>query len=758
VKRRVAIVTPWFGPDAVGGAESLARELATRLAQIDDVTILTTTSRAFLSQWDENYYPPGPDRSEAFAVIRFAVEPRDRQLFDAVNAELLATPPERRKELLTRASATNPFIEESINSRPLEEHLRGSRSRYDAVLFLPYLYGVVVRGIEAYPGTSHLLPCLHDEPYAYIPRIESAIHRAGSLLFNSEGEAELALRLYGPGILHKSAVVGSGIPPAPEEDVAPVLDGQFLLYLGRRDSTKNVDFLVDAYRRYQSERNGKGKLNLVLAGPGNASYGDAANSVYDLGFVDEAQKVALLRRARALLQPSVNESYSRVLMEAWREGTPVAAHSKCLATATAVQTSGGGWLAEAGPEWTDLMLNIEEVPEGELAQIAQRGAVYASENADWSRVTERIRARVYCQPQEAEVCGKRRIDQVVQTLEYGDAISDYALHIQDALRSRGIESTIFAEGIGPRVEDRAVTFSPEALDGAELVLYHHSISCEAGRAVAHSTSPKVMIYHNVTPARFFEPFHPAYAELLQTGYEQTRDLTAKFDRYVADSQFNAEELIELGAPKVTVVPLAVDFRRFDVLPDERVLTRPNGGARWLFVGRVAPNKGIRSLLEAFEAYLAVDSQSTLTIVGRYDPAETYYRSLIDLWDELGLGGNVRFAGAVDNEALCAYYRSSDVYVSLSEHEGFCVPLVEAMYFDIPIVARDSSAVPGTLGEGGLLVGEGMGAIDIAALVWLLRTDATLCERVLAGQRRQRRHYSPEAGNRRIETLVEELVR
>lgn len=760
MKRRVGIVTPWFGPDAVGGAESLARELATRLAEDDEVTILTTTSRSFLHEWSEDYHRPGVDLSETFGVLRFPVDSRDKQLFDSINGELLSMPPDSRRQLATRRAPTDPFIEQSINSRALEQHLRDAGTGYDAVLFLPYLYGVVVRGIEAYPGPAHLLPCLHDEAYAYLPRIEGAIHRVASLLFNSEGEAELALRLYGPGILHKSVVIGSGIPPAPTERSPIELKSPYVLYLGRRDVTKNVDFLVEAFHDYRRHANGEGSLSLVLAGPGNVSYADEANGIIDFGFVDDAKKVALLRDATALLQPSLNESYSRVLMEAWREEVPVAAHIDCLATATAVRVSEGGWLAGDVREWAGLIAAIEAAKPDDRKAIGRRGAAYASENADWSSVIERVRRRMFpTQPRLQRTVGKRRIDQVLPTLEYGDAVSDYAIHIQDALRMHGIESTIYAEAIGTRVADRARVFADDRGqdDHPDLVLYHHSISCASAQAVAVMATPKVMIYHNVTPARFFAPYRPDFAELLQVGREQTRELTRKFDRYVAVSQFNADELLELGAPEVTVVPLAVDFRRFDVLPDEAVLRRQKRGTRWLFVGRIAPNKGLLPLIEAFEAYLAVDGDATLAIVGTYDPADIYYRSLVDACQQLRVSGSVRFTGSVSNAELCAYYRSSDVYVSLSEHEGFCVPIVEAMYFDLPIVARDSTAVPGTLGEGGVLVSDGMGAVEIAALVELLRADESLRRRVLAAQRNRRAFFSPEAGDERIRRLVEDLA-
>ena len=349
--RKIGIVTPWYGDDAVGGAETVARELAGRLAREHDVTVLTTTSRAFLSEWDESFYAEGTTREGGYAVRRFAVAPRERGMFDAVNGALLGLPVDDWDELRLRGPQTDPFIEESINSVALERYLRDEASaRHDAVIFLPYLYGVVVRGIEAYPGRAHLLPCLHDEAYARLPRIQAMVHRAATLLMNSAGEAELALRLYGPGILHKTTIIGLGVEPSSIAGELPAgVRAPYLVFVGRRDVTKNVDFLVDSFRRYRENGSSK-ELSLVLAGPGEQSYDDRENGIIDLGFIEAGAKQALIAGAVGLAQPSVNESYSRTIMEAWMSRKPVAVHRGCLATATAVAASGGRWAPAADAE------------------------------------------------------------------------------------------------------------------------------------------------------------------------------------------------------------------------------------------------------------------------------------------------------------------------------------------------------------------------------------------------------------------------
>jgi glycosyltransferase involved in cell wall biosynthesis len=749
--RRIAIVTPWYGADAVGGAETVARELAARLAGTCEVTILTTTSRAFLSDWEQPFYPEGVTRENGYAVARFAVDRRDRETFDAINAQLLALDPKEWDELGLRAPQTNAFIEDSINSRALEHYLRAEAiGRHDAVIFLPYLYGVIVRGIEAYPGSAHLLPCLHDEAYARLPRIEGIFHRAASLLMNSAGEAELALRLYGPGILQKMTVIGLGIEPTPAGGALPErVRPPYVLFVGRRDSTKNVDWLVESFRTYRA--NGSDRtLSLVLAGPGERSYDDPAGGVIDLGFIDAAAKRALVAAARGLIQPSINESYSRAVMEAWMERRPVAVHGACLATAMAVDACEGGFVARSDEEWSRVFAAFEG-DDPKLAAMGERGEAYALRFAAWDRVIPHLLETVFG-PETGPKRGKR-IDQFVQTLEYGDAISDYALHVRHRLRRLGYTSDIFAEGIGPRVAGEAIFYYERSFSESSAVIYHHSIASAATKTVAALRVPKALVYHNITPPHFFERHAPGFAELLANGRAQTGPLLPRFDHLVADSEFNADELRALTTQPVRTIPVVVDFRRFDRLPDQRVVAARSRGTSVVFVGRVSPNKGIARLLDAFEAFLCLDPSAHLSIVGRFDPADRYYEHLQRTLLERRLEAAVTFTGVVDEAELTAYYRTADLFVSLSEHEGFCVPLVEAMFFEVPIVALGTTAIPETLGDAGLLVSPDATAEEIGALMHAVTSDPELRGRAIEAERRRRTYFLPEAGERRLDDLI-----
>lgn len=755
MKRRVAILTPWFGEECTGGAELQARELAMRLSVRDSVTVLTTTSRSFLHSWDVGYHKPGRYSERGYDVVRFPVEPRNVEAFNRVNQELLGLARERWPEISTHPARTEAFIEESINAPRLEDHLRRqAASRYDAILALPYLYGVVVRGIEAARVPVHLIPCLHDEAYARVPRIENAFHAARGLLFNSAGEAELALRLYGPGILHKSWVVGEGIAASEVAPAANPIGGRYYLYLGRREREKGVDALLETFRRYRS--NGStGDVALVLAGPGERSYNDAANGVRDLGFVDEATKRALLRDALALVNPSQNESYSRVLMEAWREETPVVAHAHCLATATAVRESHGGLLAATSDEWIAALHEIESMEESRRRQIGAHGARYAAENADWDKAIARLHTAIGFDRAKAPRRRGKRIDQVLEAFDAGDAISDEARGIAGRLRTLGYDSNIYALNIAPGVEGASLLTS-RALAGSDGVVYHHSIGSDAADAVCAAKCRKAVIYHNLTPAHFFAPYLPDVVKQLERGREQLNRLVNACDLFVGDSDFNADELRALGAGNVRTLPVATELRRFDVTPHPHAL-RVNRGATWLFVGRVSPNKGIGDLIDAFQAYLALDEDAALVILGKYDPADRYYNELKATLAERRIKPYVTFTGYVDVAKVVAYYRSASVFVCLSEHEGFCVPLVEAMFFDVPIVAKAVTAVPGTLGNAGILLEPQADAYDIAATIREVCTDAELRAAVIAAQRERRAAFLPAKIEPLIDTLAADLI-
>ena len=293
----LAIVIPWFGAELKGGAEQQAFQIATRLAARGrEVEVLTTCCRSFQDDWATNHLPPGLTREHGVGVRRFPVGARDAEAFDQVNAKLLALTPESLRFGVSPVSGEDAdiFTGENINSPALCEHLRAHGDDYCAFIFIPYMFATATRGLPLVAARAFLQPCLHDEPAAYLPAVEELFHRARLVLFNSDGERELAARLYGASILPRGLVVGEGIEPslAAQDEPARALPAElrdgvpFVLYLGRRDETKNTGLLVRAFRRFR-EAAPAAPLKLVLAGAGARSYDERARGIHDLGFVGE---------------------------------------------------------------------------------------------------------------------------------------------------------------------------------------------------------------------------------------------------------------------------------------------------------------------------------------------------------------------------------------------------------------------------------------------------------------------------------------
>jgi len=267
---------------------------------------------------------------------------------------------------------------------------------------------------------------------------------------------------------------------------------------------------------------------------------------------------------------------------------------------------------------------------------------------------------------------------------------------------------------------------------------------------------KVVQYHNVTPAAFFAPYDPALFRLASLARQELASLAQRVDLALGDSAFNRAELDALGFPRTGVMPIAVDTNRITNGPPRPALERilRDGLINILFVGRVAPNKKVEDHIRLAEMYKRyVDSYYRFIFVGRYDGVPRYYaqvRALIAEYEMLP--DRFWFTGPVPDEDLAAFYRWSDAYVTLSEHEGFCVPLVEAMAADVPILAYAAGAVPETLGGAGILFAPK--DLEIAAeLLGSVVYDRGLRARVLEGQRHRLEAFAPP----RIEARLRETL-
>jgi len=353
---------------------------------------------------------------------------------------------------------------------------------------------------------------------------------------------------------------------------------------------------------------------------------------------------------------------------------------------------------------------------------------------------------------------RRRIDQWVPALHRGDAIGDSARLMRDAFRSWGHEADVWAPDIDDDLAGDGRPYAEFASTGAgagDVVILHYALPSRMSEDLRAFPGRRVLLHHNITPPEFFGPWDPEMVRICALGREQVAGLRDEVDLALADSEFSRRELEEAGFPRTGVLPIFLDFTRYHEAPSP-VLVRQLDDERTnlLFVGRLAPNKRQEDLVRLASFWKRFVSPAVrLVLVGRFPRRATgqglplrahYYDALQAFACEEGLTPEeVLFAGHADHADLLACYATADVFVSMSEHEGFGVPLVEAMLMGVPVLARRAAAVEWTLGEGGVTF-EGGDLAEIAEMARLLATDRELRSRVLAAQERRLAAFAPAA--------------
>lgn len=300
-----------------------------------------------------------------------------------------------------------------------------------------------------------------------------------------------------------------------------------------------------------------------------------------------------------------------------------------------------------------------------------------------------------------------RIFHLLPTLVFGDAVSNDARTINRLLVQMGYRSRLYAVNTQERFCNgvvHPVNAIPKTLP-SDVIIYHLSTGDRLNEALMKMAGHKLIIYHNITPAYFFVPYDQVASERISNGYRQVQALAPKAEYCIADSSYNASDLRKMGYTcPIDVVPILIPFEDYRKKPDKTVLNKySDGHTNLLFVGRIAPNKRQEDVMRAFDCYKRrYDPTARLFLVGSYDKGDSYYRTLKAYCEKMGTK-DVFFPGHISFAEILAYYSVADVFVSMSDHEGFCVPLVEAMQFGLPIVAKNTSAISETLGGGGLLL-------------------------------------------------------
>jgi len=328
-----------------------------------------------------------------------------------------------------------------------------------------------------------------------------------------------------------------------------------------------------------------------------------------------------------------------------------------------------------------------------------------------------------------------QVHQVLATLWFGDAIGNEVLGIRRILRAAGYQSEIFVETADRQMEDQARDYLDLADVSAphNLVIHHFSVGSKASRLAYALPDRMLLIYHNITPPEYAVDGHPQLARLCFMGRRELQAFASRSELAVGDSEFNRQDLERLGFAETAVLPVVPDFSHLDVPPDPLVAAQ--FGDDWtniLFVGRIVPNKRIDDLIRFYAAYRAyLDPRSRLLIVGSAAGFEWHLGALDELRRRLRLD-HVHFLGHVSNAALTACYDVADVFLCASEHEGFCVPLVESFSKRVPVLAYAAAAVPATMDGGGVLYSS-RDPLHVAALIHALVSDEAYRDSVLEAQ-------------------------
>lgn len=337
----------------------------------------------------------------------------------------------------------------------------------------------------------------------------------------------------------------------------------------------------------------------------------------------------------------------------------------------------------------------------------------------------------------------RRIDQFVPSFVKHDAISNHVQQVRRLLRSAGYSSEIYYEHLDPRLEGEARPFAAcdPRPDPERLILYHASTQSDMADwlvGAARGGQALALDYHNITPSEYFARWEPLAARSMDLARRQLRELVPWAALAVADSAYNAAELAALGHTRTTVCPLLLDLEELHQTPAADTAARlaaRRSGPLWLFVGRVAPNKCQHDIVAAFAVYRRLYRPGArLAILGGATSAR-YLLSLQAMAEELELGDSVEFVGSAAFAEMLAYFAAADAFVCLSEHEGFCVPLVEAMEAGVPVVAYRSSAVTETVASAGILLDDKDPLVVAAAVEALLSDDERRRAAVEAGRSR-----------------------
>lgn len=387
--KKIGFVIPWYYENIKGGAEQELRGLVKHLHDAGiDVEIITTCVKEFASDWTENYFKEGIERIDGVVVRRFKVRKGDMKEFHKVNARLMQGNTISYEEETT-------FLREMVNSPDMYDYLREHSEDYHRYVFIPYMFGTTYYGIQACPFKSILIPCFHDESYAYFRHFRETFRDLRGIVFNAKPEQELANEILDLRTV-KQLLLGIGIETDIDYDADRFrkkynINSPYIIYAGRKDEAKNINTLIKYFDEYRKRnKDSRQNIKLVLIGGGEVNIPDSIkDDVYDLGFVDIQDKYDACAGALCLCQPSKNESFSIVIMESWLCKRPVLVHNQCNVTSNFVKESNAGLYFDNYFEFEGCINYYIDNPQT-AAKMGEAGRQYVLDNFKWDVIMKKF--------------------------------------------------------------------------------------------------------------------------------------------------------------------------------------------------------------------------------------------------------------------------------------------------------------------------------------------------------------------------------
>lgn len=350
------------------------------------------------------------------------------------------------------------------------------------------------------------------------------------------------------------------------------------------------------------------------------------------------------------------------------------------------------------------------------------------------------------------------IHQITATISVGDAISNEILAIKKILDNMGVYNEIYAENIDPRIKVNIKKYSDYKGHKDEIIINHFGIGSAVNDYVLGLKNKiKVIRYHNITPRKFFDGYNMVSAQLCNLGRNQLKKSKDIYKYSLAVSEYNKQELMELGYKNISVIPIIIAIKDYEKKPNSEILNKYSDDFKNIvFIGRVSPNKKQEDVIKSFYYYKKYfNNKARLFIIGGYDGMERYYNQLVRLTKSLELE-DVIFSGHTSFESILAYYSIADLFLCMSEHEGFCVPLVESMLFKVPILAYDSSAISNTL-DGSSVLTKQKNYTYIAGMMNYILENENLKQKIIEKQLLRLEQLKPEKIELKFKKYIEKIL-